>query len=164
MLVRAPDSWSKGCEFDFPQVIVPKVQVAGYTETRKHLWPNEVGVGWLCRCPGIVLELIRKRAHTKRSLKSMCSTDAQKVCICAVLQGALVGGRRHGQPKDAGETTSKSERPYPRQPQLLKICSSKKTLWGDLCWMVPHVSPTTKSVKGLNWTELIIAILCRHCC
>ena len=25
--------------------------------------PNEVGVGWLCRCPGILRELIRKRAH-----------------------------------------------------------------------------------------------------
>ena len=27
--------------------------------------PNEVGVGWLCRCPGIVWEPIRKRAHTQ---------------------------------------------------------------------------------------------------
>ena len=34
--------------------------------TPKHaFWHNEVGVGWLCRCPGIVLEPIRKRAHTQ---------------------------------------------------------------------------------------------------
>ena len=26
-------------------------------------WPNEVGVGWLCCCPGIVWEPIRKRTH-----------------------------------------------------------------------------------------------------
>ena len=32
--------------------------------TRTH-WPNEVGVGWLCRCPDIVWELIKKRAHTQ---------------------------------------------------------------------------------------------------
>ena len=24
----------------------------------------------------------------------------------------------------------------------------------DLCWIVPHVPPTTRSVKGLNWTPL----------
>ena len=26
-------------------------------------WPSEVGVGWLCRCPGIVWEPIWKRPH-----------------------------------------------------------------------------------------------------
>ena len=41
-------------------VILPKVQVAGYTETRIHPWPNEVEVGWLCCCQGIVWEPIRK--------------------------------------------------------------------------------------------------------
>ena len=46
-------------------VILPKVQVAGYTQTRVHPWPNEVGVGWLCRCAGIVWEPFRKRAHTQ---------------------------------------------------------------------------------------------------
>ena len=40
-----------------------KVQVAGYIGTRIHPWPNEVEMGWLCRCPGIVWEPIRKRAH-----------------------------------------------------------------------------------------------------
>ena len=28
-----------------------------------HPWPSEVGVGWLCHCPGTVWEPIRKRAH-----------------------------------------------------------------------------------------------------
>ena len=28
-------------------------------------YSTEVGVGWLCRCPGIVWEPIRKRAHTQ---------------------------------------------------------------------------------------------------
>ena len=46
-------------------VILPKVLVAGYTQTRIHPWPNEVGAGWLCRRPGIVWEPIRKRAHTQ---------------------------------------------------------------------------------------------------
>ena len=33
--------------------------------TPKHIhpWPNEVAVGWLCCCPGIVWEPIRKLAH-----------------------------------------------------------------------------------------------------
>ena len=30
-------------------------------KTRVHPSPHEVGVGWLCRCPGVVWELIRKR-------------------------------------------------------------------------------------------------------
>ena len=34
-------------------VIVPKVQVAGYTETRIHPLPNQVWMGWLCHRPGI---------------------------------------------------------------------------------------------------------------
>ena len=36
-----------------------------HLKTRIHLWPNEIGVGWLCRCPGIVWGPIRKRAHTQ---------------------------------------------------------------------------------------------------
>ena len=33
----------------------------------KHVgvWSNEVGVDWLCRCPGIVWEPFRKRAHAQ---------------------------------------------------------------------------------------------------
>ena len=29
----------------------------------------------------------------------------------------------------------------------------QKRLEEDLCWIVPHVAPTTQSVKKLNWTE-----------
>ena len=107
LLVRAPDLWSKGCEFVIERfvgrssgriffssvnfvcwlfltrcpfqppryrsgtlkkkktVVLPQMQVAGYTLTRIHPWPNEVGVVWLCLCPGIVWETIRRRAHTK---------------------------------------------------------------------------------------------------
>ena len=35
------------------------------TPTHIHPWPHEVGVSWLCRCPGIVWEPIRKQAHTQ---------------------------------------------------------------------------------------------------
>ena len=31
---------------------------------------------------------------------------------------------------------------------------SVKRLEEGLCWIVPHVPPTTQSVKGFNWTEL----------
>ena len=50
----------------------------------------------------------------------------------------------------------------------------QKRLEKDLCWVVPHVPPTTHSGKGLNWTEtisftdyssFIIHVLCfHHCC
>ena len=30
----------------------------------------------------------------------------------------------------------------------------RKRLEEDLCWVVPHVTPTTQSVKWLNWTEI----------
>ena len=32
---------------------------------RIHPWPNEVGVDWICRCPGIVWEPIRDWTHTQ---------------------------------------------------------------------------------------------------
>ena len=39
----------------------------------------------------------------------------------------------------------------------------QKRLGEDLCSIVPHVSPTTKSVIGLNWTELCgVKEDCRH--
>ena len=47
------------------QSFCQKVQVAGYTLTRIHLWPNEVREGWLCRCQGTVWEPTKKRAHTQ---------------------------------------------------------------------------------------------------
>ena len=31
-----------------------------------------------------------------------------------------------------------------------------KRLEEDVCWIVSHVSPTTQSVEGLNWTNIII--------
>ena len=40
---------------------------------RVHPWPNEVGVGWLCRCPGIVWKPIRKQAHIQ--LVRECSSQ-----------------------------------------------------------------------------------------
>ena len=40
-----------------------KVQVACHAQTCIHPWPNKVGVGWLCHCPGIVWEHIQKRAN-----------------------------------------------------------------------------------------------------
>ena len=36
--------------------------------TPKHaytFWPNRVGMGWFCCCPGIVWEPVRKQAHTQ---------------------------------------------------------------------------------------------------
>ena len=34
----------------------------------------------------------------------------------------------------------------------------QKRLEEDLCWIIPHVPPMTLSVKGLNWTELIVSL------
>ena len=84
---RAPYSWSKvripAGEFSSPglslcadsySMSVPPPQrhakdlghSAKSAGGRLHLnthTPNQVGVGWLCRCPGIAWEPIRKRAH-----------------------------------------------------------------------------------------------------
>ena len=38
----------------------------GRLHLNTHPWPNEVGVGWLCHCPGFVLECIWKQAHMSR--------------------------------------------------------------------------------------------------
>ena len=100
LLVRAWDSWSKGCEFESRQErqvnFLPQCQRCVLTVfrcpfhprgtavarkrprsffsksaggrwhlTRTRLWPNEVGVGWLPRCPDIDWKPIRKRAHTQ---------------------------------------------------------------------------------------------------
>ena len=54
-------------------VILPKVQVAGYIWTCIHPWPNEFGVGWLCSCPGIAWERIRKKAH-KQLIRELSAT------------------------------------------------------------------------------------------
>ena len=42
-----------------------KVQMAGNTETHIHPRPSGVGMGWLCCCPGIVWEPVRKQADTQ---------------------------------------------------------------------------------------------------
>ena len=34
----------------------------------------------------------------------------------------------------------------------------QKRLGKEICWIVPHFPSTTHSVKGLNWTELIVVI------
>ena len=54
-------------------VLLPKVQVAGYTEACIHPWPNEVGVGWLCPCPEIVWEPIQKQPHMQLLRKHLPS-------------------------------------------------------------------------------------------
>ena len=40
---------------------------------------------------------------------------------------------------------------------MLTVASrrKKKKLEEDLYWIVPHVHPTTQSVKGLNWTDCV---------
>ena len=45
-----------------------RIHSATSADGRLHLnthTPNEAGVSWLCHCPGIVWELIRKQAHTQ---------------------------------------------------------------------------------------------------
>ena len=49
------------CADSYSVSVPPRVTAA----LRKDPWPNEVEMGWLCRCPGIVWEPIRKRAHTQ---------------------------------------------------------------------------------------------------
>ena len=58
------------------------MQVAEYTITHLHPWPNEVGVEWPCRCPGIVWEPTRKRAiRTDQE----CSSLPRFFCLFACL-------------------------------------------------------------------------------
>ena len=58
---------------------------------------------------------------------------------------------------NAGWTASKSGHPCPCQncSQWPPAEKKKKKLEKDLCWIVPHVPPTTQSSKGLNWTEYV---------
>ena len=46
------------CSMQTTLIILPKVQVAGYSETCIHPWCSEVRVGWLC-CPSIGLKPIK---------------------------------------------------------------------------------------------------------
>ena len=43
-------------------MILPNMQMAGYTYTCIHTWTNKVRVCWLCCCPGILWEPIQKQA------------------------------------------------------------------------------------------------------
>ena len=58
------------------QVIQLKVQVAGYTKTHIHPWPNKVGVGWLC-CPGIEWEPVRDDKLTHNLSRNTWSQSSQ---------------------------------------------------------------------------------------
>ena len=60
---------------------------------------------------------------------------------------AVVGGG------SVGWTTTKSGHPCPYAKTSHKGLLQKR-LEKDLCWIVPRVHSATKSVKGLNWTEL----------
>ena len=52
-------------------VILPKLQVADYTKTRIHPWPNKVGVGWHC-CPCIVWEPTRETTSPATHQGTLC--------------------------------------------------------------------------------------------
>ena len=63
--------------------------------------------------------------------------------------------------ENAGWTTSKGG--HPCNAGTAHNGFLQKRLEEDLCSIVPHVSPTTKSVIGLNWTELCgVKEDCRH--
>ena len=56
-----------------------------------HIRPNDVGVGWLCRCPGIVWEPIRKRAYPNSSgnTRSQSSQVAEPLCTDPGLKSGI---------------------------------------------------------------------------
>ena len=69
------------------------------------------------------------------------------MCVCVIRRGR----QRKCWMDSIGE---RSEHPPAHCSQN---CSQElpaaKTVEEDLCWIVRHVSPTTQSVKGLNWTD-----------
>ena len=54
---------------------------------------------------------------------------------------------------NAGWTTSKSGNPA--HARTVYISHSQKRLEEDFCRIIPHVTPMTQSVKGLNWTTMM---------
>ena len=50
-----------------------------------HLWLNEVGVGWLCRCPGIVRKPIRKRAHAQLVRETLGHSRLSSLSHCGLI-------------------------------------------------------------------------------
>ena len=67
-----------------------------------------------------------------------------------ISQGTLEGGRRRGRRRKAG-WTSKSGHPRPCQDCYCNGPLQKRPE-EKLYRIVPHVPPTARSVKGLNWT------------
>ena len=74
------------------------------------------------------------------------------------LKGTLEGSCRRGREKKSWMDNTKEWTSLP-MPELLTKASLQKRLEEDLCWIVPHVPSTTQSVKGLNWTELILRVI-----
>ena len=67
--------------------------------------------------------------------------------------GHSEGGRRRGRQRKCWVDSIKEWTFLPK-PELLTMSLLHKD-WKDICWVVPRVSPTTRAVKGLNWTEVI---------
>ena len=55
-VTNRPQSFCQKCKWQVTPKHAPKYI---------YFWPNKVGVGWLCRCPGMVWEPVWKRAHTQ---------------------------------------------------------------------------------------------------
>ena len=71
-------------------VILSKAQLAGYTKTGIHLWPNAVRVGWLCCCPDTVWEPVWKQAHKQpvRDIQPQSSQLAKPLwTACGIKSG-----------------------------------------------------------------------------
>ena len=62
------------------KVILPTVQVAGYTKAHIHPWPIGVVVGWLC-CAGIVWESVRETSSHNSVLQDQSIVAKQAEMI-----------------------------------------------------------------------------------
>ena len=49
------------------------------------VWPNEVGAGWLCRCPVIAWEPLRKRAHTQLVRGTLGHSRLSSLRLCGLI-------------------------------------------------------------------------------
>ena len=100
----------------------------------------------------------QRRVSVALSCVVTCHDSLSKI----ILRGSMEGGRHRGQQrkcwmdnvKEQRHTTSKSGHPCPCQncSQWPPTEKKKRKKGKDLCWLVP---PTTHSVKGLNWPELL---------
>ena len=57
---------------------------AGYTWTRMHPWPNEVGLSWVC-CPGIVWEPIRKTSSHATRCETLGHNRLSSLSHCGLI-------------------------------------------------------------------------------